>query len=512
MRSVQSIDETVHWLYTSLSKPFKTAFAAAVFWGMAAHLYMFMNKLPNYDDMGINGFGATFRLGRWFLWFLAAVAYHLDFVYSLPWVNGLTTLLFIALSAGLTADVLDVKSTVGNIMIGAAMAVYPSLTATFFFMFTAPYYAIALFLSACAVWVTVKRKGKFWFAASSLLLACSMGIYQAYIPFAASIYVIAVMMMTVEPANNCRKLIKYAVCYFSQLLSSGILYIIITQFSLIVTKQKLTQYRGAGTIQEGFIRRIFRDFFGIVCNNDLELSYNAVTRWMYLFLFLLSGLLIVLFICHFFKEQQYLKSVGFAVLAVAFVISVNSICIIIQEVYSLMRYAYVCLLILPICLVACYKQYVVSQRGMKCALWVEWSAMLVLAAGILSYCHFANAQYLSLYLGYEQASGYYGTVITQIKMLEGYEPGMKTALIGSDQIEDQSLYRNQVMEVFEMSGRDSVLAQAYSIEYFIRYYCGFDTEFVEADLTNREIVQMPVYPAAGSIKIVEDVVVVKFAE
>ena len=268
MRTMRSIDETVQGVYVGLSKPFKTAFLAAVFFGIAAHLYMFMNKLPNYDDMGINGFGATFRLGRWFLWFLAATAYHLDFVYSLPWVNGFITLVLIALSAGLTADVLGVKSTAGNIVIGAAMAVYPSWTATFFFMFTAPYYGAALLLAVCAVWCTVKRKGKFWFAAGSLLLACSMGIYQAYMPFAASICVIAVMMMSVERENDCIEIVKKAVYYFSQLLSGGILYIIITQFSLIATRQKLSRYRGAGTVQNDFIRRIFSDFFGIVYNND----------------------------------------------------------------------------------------------------------------------------------------------------------------------------------------------------------------------------------------------------
>ena len=53
MRTMRSIDETVQGVYVGLSKPFKTAFLAAVFFGIAAHLYMFMNKLPNYDDMGL---------------------------------------------------------------------------------------------------------------------------------------------------------------------------------------------------------------------------------------------------------------------------------------------------------------------------------------------------------------------------------------------------------------------------------------------------------------------------
>ena len=497
-------------MYNKLSKPFKIAFTAAVVFGAVAHLYMFMNKLPNYDDMGINGFGATFRLGRWFLWFLAAAAYHLDFVYSLPWINGLITLVFIALSAGLVADVLAVKSVVGNIAVGAAMAVYPSWTATFFFMFTAPYYAIALFLAVSSIWVTVRWSGKWGFVSGIVLLACSMGIYQAYIPFVAAVYVIVLMMSVAF--QDSRSLIRQSIYYLGQMASGGILYIVLTRISLIVTNQELAEYRGVGSIQGGFIRSIFEDFFGLVCNNHLELSYNTVTKCMYLFLFILSGIMIVLFVRSFAKAHQYLKMIGFIVLTLAFIIAVNSIYLLISEVYSLMRYAYVCVLILPVCLIDRYKAYVVSQQSMKWTLGIEWGTILVLAAGIMSYCHFANAQYLSLYLGFEQASGYYGTVITQIKELEGYTPDLKTAFIGYGQIEDQSLYRNQVMEVFEMSGRDVVLAEAYSIEYFLRYYCGFDTEFVEADRTNEEIQQMPVYPLAGSIKIVDDVVVVKFAE
>lgn len=63
-----------------------------------------------------------------------------------------------------------------------------------------------------------------------------------------------------------------------------------------------------------------------------------------------------------------------------------------------------------------------------------------------------------------------------------------------------------------MSGRDAVMAQAYSIEYFLKYYCGFDTELVEIDTNKEEIMQMPVYPAKGSMKIVDHTVVVKFSD
>ena len=516
LKRVQSIDETIHALYSKLSKPFKTAFTAAMVFGLIAHLYMFMNKLPNYDDMGLNGFGATFRLGRWFLWVLGAVAYHLNFVYSLPWVNGLITLIFIALSAGLVADLFQIKSMAGNVVLGAAMAVYPSWTATFFFMFTAPYYAIALCLAVCAVYMTVK--GKRFFLPASVILACSLGIYQAYLPFAAAIYVIVIILTILKPEYDFQKVIKQSFYYLEQLVMGGIIYFIITELSLEVTNQQLADYKGVDAIGSfsgfrlvEFEKMIVRDFFGLAYNNNFELSYNYVTKWMYLFLFVLLGALIIVSFKILVSKRQYLKAVELAVMAFCFVIAVNSIYIVCGDVYSLMRFSYVNLLILPLCLIDRYKRIEMSQRATNRIRLTEWVTILVLTAGILSYCHYANAQYLSLHLGFEQASAYYGTVITQIKELEGYDPEMETAFIGYGNIEDQSLYRNQVMEVFDMSGRDAVMAQAYSIEYFLKYYCGFDTKLVEMDANRKEIKQMPVYPAEGAIKIVDDIVVVKFA-
>lgn len=516
LKRVQSIDETIHALYLKISKSFKTAFTAAMIFGLIAHLYMFMNKLPNYDDMGLNGFGATFRLGRWFLWVLGAVAYHLDFVYSLPWVNGLVTLIFIALSAGLVADLFQIKSMAGNVVLGAAMAVYPSWTATFFFMFTAPYYAIALCLAVCAVCMTVK--GKRFFLPASVILACSLGIYQAYFPFAAAIYVIVIILTILKPEYNFWKVVKQSFYYLGQLATGGIIYFIITKFSLEVTKQQLADYKGVDAIGSfsgfrfvEFAKLIVKDFFGLAYNNNLELSYNYVTKFMYFFLFALSGALIIACLKRLISEQQYLKAVELTVMGFCFVIAVNSIYIVCKDVYSLMRYPYVSLLILPMCLIDQYKRIEATQRAANRVRLTEWVTMLILTAGILSYCHYANAQYLSLHLGFEQASAYYGTVITQIKELKGYDPEMKTAFIGYGSIEDRSLYRNQVMEVFDMSGRDTVMAQAYSIEYFLKYYCGFDTKLVEMDADKEEIKRMPVYPAEGSIKIVDDIVVVKFA-
>ena len=134
---MKSVDDVVRDVYLRISSRFKIAFLSAVLFGLIAHMYMFTNKLPNFDDLvNFNTFGTTFRNGRWFLWIVGAAAYHLEFVFSLPWMNGLLTLTQLAASAGLIADLLHLKGKLANMLLGAALVVFPSWTTTFFYMFT----------------------------------------------------------------------------------------------------------------------------------------------------------------------------------------------------------------------------------------------------------------------------------------------------------------------------------------------------------------------------------------
>ena len=64
-----------------------------------------------------------------------------------------------------------------------------------------------------------------------------------------------------------------------------------------------------------------------------------------------------------------------------------------------------------------------------------------------------------------------------------------------------------------MTGRDETIVEAYSREYFIKYYCGFNAQYVSADEVSKDkINEMPIYPKDGSIQMIDDVVVVKLAE
>lgn len=66
--------------------------------------------------------------------------------YSIPWLIGILSLLFIALSVHLIADLLEIKSVRGGILAGGLMAIFPVMADTYLYMFTAGASFLALIM------------------------------------------------------------------------------------------------------------------------------------------------------------------------------------------------------------------------------------------------------------------------------------------------------------------------------------------------------------------------------
>ncbi|MCD8039734.1 MAG: glucosyltransferase domain-containing protein [Lachnospiraceae bacterium] len=514
---MERLDDILKKIYDKISGRFRLAFISAMASGIVAHMYMFMNKLPNHDDLGINNFGSTFRNGRWFLWVVGSVAYHLDLVFSLPWVNGLVTLLLLGICAGLVAELIGMKSRIANVILGAALVVFPSWTGTFFFMFTAPYYALAVLMSVISVRLMVRKSKATWL--SPILFACALGIYQSYLPFTATLYVVLLFLMLFDERYGYLDILKQSLLYLFNLTIGVLMYFGCMKLSLFLTGQELSAYKGIssmGRLDFSRIPQICRmigvNFFGIFLNNNLELSYNYITKGMYLILMAACAVLIVGLLLSLLKRRDILKAIETVVLTGAFVVAINLIYIMCEDgFYSLMYYSYVFLIIFPFALL----DRRMEQVERKSVIAGEYIMTLAAVLGILSYCHFANGQYFSMQLSFDQALSYYTTMITEIKSTKGYNEDMKVVFGGVD-IVDKTLYHNEIMSVFSMSGRDDALADAHSKQLFILYYCGFDAEIAGTDILSEEsrliLEAMPTYPNDGSIRILDDTVVVKLSE
>lgn len=137
----------------------KTAFFAAVIFGLMTHLYQFTNKLYNYDELANTpgGNGASVEQGRWFLkWMGDVLLKHFGGVYSLPLLNGVLSLLLLAVSAALIVEMFQVDNWVLAAFIGGFVVVFPSIVCMFFYMFTAVFYAVGILFSVLAAYLVVR--------------------------------------------------------------------------------------------------------------------------------------------------------------------------------------------------------------------------------------------------------------------------------------------------------------------------------------------------------------------
>ena len=143
--------DLLSFLKTKVSRDQKYAFTSTFFISLLIHLYKFVNTLPNpdslycyYSDQNILG------SGRWAL----SLACGFSSYFDLPWIIGLVSCVFIALTVAVIVTIFKVENPVLITLIGGLLAASPSTTETFFYQFTADGYMIAMFLAALAVYLS----------------------------------------------------------------------------------------------------------------------------------------------------------------------------------------------------------------------------------------------------------------------------------------------------------------------------------------------------------------------
>ena len=188
-----TMDEQGRGLWRRIPSPQKAAFFSCLVTGYLVHLYAFTNLIPNSD--GLSRVFDTQQMtisGRWFLHYASA----LNNFTQMPAAIGLLSLLFLALAAVLTVDLLSIRSRVLAGTAGAVMAAFPCLGYTFLYLFTASAYCLAILLAVLSVWLA--RRGRLGWLAGAAALALSMGTYQAYASLAVALSLLVVFRACLE--------------------------------------------------------------------------------------------------------------------------------------------------------------------------------------------------------------------------------------------------------------------------------------------------------------------------
>ena len=237
----------VEFYQTRIKKSWKLAFVSVFVIGLLVHMYKFTNTLLGHDSLfNIYGTQNVVRSGRWFL----AVACSLSSFFDLPWVNGVLSLIWIGVAAAVVIDIFRIENPVLILLTGGLLVTFPAVTQTFYFEYTADGYMLAMVLAALTVRFSMigeRRKSRLFLSFCCITLTC--GIYQAYVSFAL---VLSLGYFMTELLENRYEKKLYTLWIRNQILIYGLgmaAYYVIWQIAMVCQGNlQPNQYMGIDTI------------------------------------------------------------------------------------------------------------------------------------------------------------------------------------------------------------------------------------------------------------------------
>jgi len=498
-----------------IKKEWKTAFLTAFLLGLLIHMPVMVSDIPNHDGLDSIYFDQNMiTSGRWFL----MIACGFSSFFSLPWLIGVLGMLFLACTAVLLTELLELKHTWSIVLVSGLLVSFPSLASTFAYVFTLDGYMLAVLLAVLAVFLTQKyHRG---FLAGGVCLAFSLGIYQAYLGFAVLLSIYCVLICIIEKQTIKEKV--QGVCrYLAMGMIGGGLYYAILQILLKIQGKTLGTYQGinqmgaGGTANNGgifsLVKEMYWDFGAFTLKGNA--LYNNIFSLIALVMLALAVVLVVFGLC--FRRKWWKKPSLFVImilLAVGLPLATNVVLLFSGGVtyHLLMRYQWV---LYPILLLAFCERYAKEYRGS----WlVEWAAFLAVLVLVFNYAVTDNIAYSNLQKRYEKTYAYCIRLLDRIEQTEGYYQGIPIAMIGvvgEDAYPVTDVTGEVTGGMVGISG-DSLLYRASNYEAFMKHYLGATLNFVEPERMNDiyyapEYVEMESFPGATSVKVVDGIMYVK---
>lgn len=288
-----------HYYQEKVKKEYKIAFFSTFILALLIHVYKFTNTLPNHDSV-YNYYSDQNVLGsgRWAL----SLACGISSYYDLPWVNGLISCVFIALTVVVIVALLKIKNPVLIGLTGALLAAAPSTTETFFFLFTADGYMISMFLAALAVYFSrIEERRLSRLILSGICICVSCGIYQAYVSFAlllALSYFIDVLLENRFDKQECFKWVLRQIVIYGLSLA---VYYVIWKLCMHFTGVSANNYQGisevgkisAGLLIHGLVSSVKSTLLYFLQWNVLEHGFSLYSILNIVFLLCMAAGLII---------------------------------------------------------------------------------------------------------------------------------------------------------------------------------------------------------------------------
>lgn len=515
-----SIDELGRRLWLRAAPAQKAAFFGCLVTGYLVHLYAFTNLIPNCDGLSrVNDAQQMTISGRWFLHYASA----LNQFTQMPAVIGLLSLVFLGLAAALTADLLGLRGRLSAGLAGAVMAAFPCLGYTFLYMFTASAYCLAILLAVLSVWLA--KRGRLGWLLGVLALALSMGTYQAYATVAISLSLLTVLRETLDAGSTFRGTLRLGLSLAACLAAGAVLYYAVLLIFLKVKNLELLSYLGMDAASSGYpfaqlpglilaaYKQAAAFFFLPGSANGFANGWMAALN--------LAALLLgaACFLGRFAGSglgKEPWRPAGALAMAALLPLGMNFGQIL--SPYSaptpLMKYAFVAAYLAVLLLADCSGGPAIRPVLRKAAP----VALVWMAALLLSFLNTNNLLYTASAQAHRATESYVTRLFARVESCPDYEPGMEIVFVGAI---PYSQLHSQIESYTQVEHYSVPLHTVAPLNKHLYYYLNDwlnipveepSEETMLAVSASPEFEAMPLYPADGSVQVLDGRLVVKLQE
>jgi len=483
-------------VFSAYALPFFTCIAV----GLVAYFFVFTNKLLNLDEIsGLFKKGESISSGRWALWLSGFIFPDV----SMPWINGMLSLIMLAVASCLTVSIFQIKNTLVKLLLCSLLTVFPSQIVTFSYIFTCAPYALALLMSVASVYFTL-RGGKWYFALAAFLMACSLGIYQAYLSIAAALYVVYIIKLILDGELSEKDILRRGISCIGALAAALVFYFVINKLFMLLSATEYNSYadssmnKDLASVLSG-LRVAYTAFVGYFIKGYYHLCATEFSQVLHIICALIVGIELIIYIL----KAQKGRSVLLILCLVLLPLAVNCLYVVSSLRHTLMLYSFTAVYVLA---AVCAEKLMDGKR-------LILKDALALSMALIVCCNlvYANKLYLKMKLEYESTYGFYQGLVSAIKTADGFDSNTMVVITGD---ETDYVYHTDEIDTSDLVGIMEGLINVYSRADFITYYIGFTPppvnwdNWVEAG-GNELIEKMPQYPYEGSIQKTGDYMIVK---
>lgn len=445
-----------------------------------------------------------------------------------PILVTLISSILLGITVVLVINVLEIKNKYFKYITGIIIAVAPNISATLTFFYCSDAYILGMLLSTLAVLIIRKHKNtKLTLPISGLLLALAMGMYQTYISV-TMVLCIATLIIDILNKVEKKQILKNIVKYIIMVIIGMILFYALSHIALLIRKLPASGYSGANEIGLSTLRKLpellpqsYRSFISYYFNDEMIPNTIWHTNIMYIIVF---GIMAVAIFHTIIKNKIYKKKINTIFLLA--LIAIAPVCFGIIEIIVPNVNIHILMACSMIYIIPIFLRILELQPKSNLSNILRY--IMIIASGVIiwNYTWQDNASYIAMKVMQNQAIQTSERIIQKIENLDEYNPEMKVVFLGglsNNKYVNKTNTTLEAKKIYErtwgfISGMPTMWwGNMESWKKVVYEYIGVNINLAtdqERDkiCETEEYKSMKNYPEKDSIKIINDIVVVKLSD